>query len=65
MTRAKEELILTFAEEESGFLKILDPGMLKKEEAVRRRKEIGYQQLSLALPGGESEGNNEKTGGIV
>ena len=29
--KSKEELILTFAEEESGFFKILDPGMLKKK----------------------------------
>ena len=47
MTRAKEELILTYAGEESEFLSGLAEGLLEKEEADKRKREGGYEQLSL------------------
>ena len=47
MTRAKEELILTAAGEESLFLSVLKEPDIVREEAGKKKKTETYHQMSL------------------
>ena len=47
MTRAREELILTYANEPSPFLEELEPGAVEREKTGKERKNAEGSQISL------------------
>ena len=47
ITRAKEELLLTTSGEISEFLACLPDGLVQEENAVKKRKEENWHQMSL------------------